>query len=631
MNGRTRSILGRLPAHFVATRRRADGEPAKLLEATVAALANDLDELATDLARTRRAHRIGHADTLIDVLRLGGLHGMDASVFSPLWRRIAAIHAKVIELGTGDAAARQAAAEALLGLWGLDADDVLPADHALLSLWAPPTADGTFDVTAATTRLALHALEAVRHGTRLDLARTRVTRLAAIHVVGNGTVAALLTAAATALDLDLELPILHSRDRYWHVAYARDLFRLGRPVLVPLAAGAPPPAIDPRPLAQRDDELVILDEPHHEMTIRELALQLSTRVEQVIERAAALEPPIVLTALSKILAADVAQIARAFGRDTVQLLPTARELIGIEENPLRRETAAPVRSPHAHRFKIRRRGFGAARLRVRVKGLGDLTHGPMVVNRDAGHGVGYIGKVADGAVVEFTEDGRVNLDGSDVTSFAYSWHGACFADADDLRNGHEFYFATASTATDRRQARFVTVQPLGALDRDPIYPTGGTAITVPPIGVGETRIAYFVRVSHFGAQVPPPGDAVTTTPWIWNGAFDETVFDVPPGDRPEAGEVTLSWLEHEAHAVRILIPLRFQALDAGQPAEHQVPAMVRAAVERVRPVGIDVRVEYLDPRWTLGDGFLLSADHDDPLVLITGGTVLWPAPTPTPA
>lgn len=654
MTGRTRSILERLPAHFVATRSRETGEPAKLLEAVVAALSHDLDELATDLARTRRAHRIGHADTIIDVLRLGAMHGMDDRVFASLWQRIEVIRAHALALGTGTATARQAAAEQLLALFAIDADAAVAIDRSLLSLWEAPSTDGTFDVTRAVTRLALHAVEAVRYRTRLDLARERVTQLAAIHATGNGTVAAMLAAAAAALDLELDLdhnrvikqallashattihpdlvsdPFLHSRDRYWHVSFVRDRFRLGRPVVLPAAAGEDPEPIDLRPLAQRDD-LVILDEPFDQLKIGDLARQLTTRVDRVIAEAAALTPPLALTALSVIPPAGVARIAQRFGRATVQILPTARELLGIEENPLRREQAAPVRATHAQTFRVRRRGFGAALLRIRVTGIGNFTHGPMVVNRDVGRGVGFIQQVADGQVLEFAEEGRVHLDGADVTSFAYAWHGACFADATDLRPDHEFSFASSPTATDAREARFAVVEPLGALDRDAIFPTGGVGVSVPAIGVGETRIAYFVRAGHFGGfdPTPLPGSAVTTTPWIWNAAFDDTVFDPPPGERPESGEVALSWLEHEAHAVRILVPLRFQALDEGAAPEHTVPAMVRAAVERVRPVGIDVRVEYLDERWTLGGGGLPDAELDDPLIRIMGGTVLWPAPTP---
>ncbi|HEU4727158.1 MAG TPA: hypothetical protein VFT22_04700 [Kofleriaceae bacterium] len=657
MTGRTRGILARLPSHFVATGSRELDQPGKLLEVVVAALARDLDELATDLAATRRSHRIGQADTIIDVLRLAALHGMDSAVFLPLWQRIDAVRAGALALGAGDATAQKAAADRLLALFAIDTDAAVPEDRALLSLWEPPSAGGSFDVTRAATRLALHAAESVRHRARLDLARERVTRLAAVHATGNGTIGALLAAAAAALDLELDLAhdrevkqalldehatsihpdlvsdaLLHSLDRYWHVSFVRDRFRLSRPVLVPPKAGDPPEPIDPRPLAQRDD-LVTLDDPFDRIPLGELARQLSVPAAVVIAQAALLTPPVTLTPLSVILAADAARIAGRFGRQAVQVLPTARELLGLEENPLRREEAAPARLPHAGTFKVRRRGFGAAVLRIRVTGIGDFTRGPMVVNRDVGRGVGFVGKVPDGKILEWSEDGRVHLAGADVTSLAYGWRGACFADATALRPGHEFTFAEGPSVTDPRAARFAIVEPFGALDRDAMFPTGGVAVSVPPIGIGETRFAYFVRVSHFGGfdPTPPPGSAVTTTPWIWNAAFDATVFDDaafpgPHDARPLSGEVALSWLEHEAYVVRIVIPSRFKALDEGAAPEHTVPAMVRAAVERVRPVGIEVRVEYLEEQWTLGDGRLPDAQIDDPLIRIMGGTVLWPGP-----
>jgi hypothetical protein len=430
VNGRTRGILERMPSHFVATRSRNVDEPAKLLEAAVAALSRDLDELATDLARTRRAHRIGHTDTIVDTLRLAALHGMDERVFISLWQRVDAVRARTLALSSGDEAARQAAAERVFALFAVDRDQMLPDDAALLSLWEPPT-NGAFDVAAAATRLGLHAFESVRHRVRLDRARDRVTQLAAIHAVGNGTVGAMLAAAASALDLELDLEhnreikqrlldrqaasihpdlvsdaFLHSRDRYWHVSFVRDHFRLGRPVLPPRPPGEDPEPIDRRPLAQREN-LVVLDDPFDRLAIGELARQLATRTELIIRAAAELTPPIELTALSVIAAADVARIAERFGRETVQVLPTARELLGIEENPLRREQAAPVRAAHAQTFKIRRRGFGAARLRIRVTGIGAFTWGPMVVNRDVGRGIGFVAQVPDAKVLEFAEEGRL--------------------------------------------------------------------------------------------------------------------------------------------------------------------------------------------------------------------------------
>jgi hypothetical protein len=49
-------------------------------------------------------------------------------------------------------------------------------------------------------------------------------------------------------------------------------------------------------------------------------------------------------------------------------------------------------------------------------------------------------------------------------------------------------------------------------------------------------------------------------------------------------------------------------------------------VERFRPAGVDLRVEYIDDRWTLGEGTLTTEDGGDPLSLIRGGTELWPSP-----
>ena len=57
---------------------------------------------------------------------------------------------------------------------------------------------------------------------------------------------------------------------------------------------------------------------------------------------------------------------------------------------------------------------------------------------------------------------------------------------------------------------------------------------------------------------------------------------------------------------------------------------MRSAIERVRPAGVDVRVEYLDQAWTLGESALPGADDADPTAFLRGGTVLVP-PEPPPA
>ncbi|HET7503171.1 MAG TPA: hypothetical protein VFK02_19260 [Kofleriaceae bacterium] len=650
MSGRSLGILARLPRHFDAARRRDDGSPASLLGAVVEAIARDLDELSTDLAKVRRAHRIGHADTVQDVLALAGMHGMRGELFAPLWRRVADIAQAIAALrAAGADDDRRTAATAALAAWGLDLAAAVPEGVDPLSLWAPPTSDGAFDTAGAAARLATHLADAISHRARLDLARTRVVRTAAVHADGNGTVAALLRQAAAALDLDLDLErnravkqeliardapsihpdlvsddFLHSRDRYVHVTYVRDRFRLSRPVLQPVPTGHAAPAPDPTPLAQRHD-LVVLDQPFDHISIVALARQLGISLADLTARATAAGLTVTPTTVFDALTA--ARLAAALGRDTISILPTALDLLAVVENPVRRQTRPSEDAPHGHQFTVVRRGFGAALLRIRVTGTGTATVGPMVVDRDAGQGVGFDGAVPAGAVLEFTEEGRVRLDGADVTARAYAWRGGCFADAESLVSGKDFTFAGSPTASGRRVARFAVTEPVGppgALDRAAQFPTQGEAIATPTIGLNVTRFAYFVRVAHAGTRRPGGAPPDPVTPRAFAALFDESVWAAAPETAgPIAGKVNLSWLEHEAYAVQILLPARLQALDDDVPDDHKLPALVGAAIERVRPAGIAVRVGYLDEAWRLGDGRLPS-DEDDPLTRVTGGTVLAP-------
>jgi hypothetical protein len=83
-------------------------------------------------------------------------------------------------------------------------------------------------------------------------------------------------------------------------------------------------------------------------------------------------------------------------------------------------------------------------------------------------------------------------------------------------------------------------------------------------------------------------------------------------------------MEHEAYAVRVILPKRFALLDSG--SEPETAAKVGRALRRHQPAGIDVRVEYADDRWVLGRGFAIEGEAEDPNLLLRGGTVLWPVP-----
>jgi hypothetical protein len=75
-----------------------------------------------------------------------------------------------------------------------------------------------------------------------------------------------------------------------------------------------------------------------------------------------------------------------------------------------------------------------------------------------------------------------------------------------------------------------------------------------------------------------------------------------------------------------LIPNRFRAFDQAEGA--QVREQVRYAVQRFRPAGVDVRVDFVEDRWVLGSAALpvTEAWRVDPITRIQSSTLLWPGP-----
>ena len=145
--------------------------------------------------------------------------------------------------------------------------------------------------------------------------------------------------------------------------------------------------------------------------------------------------------------------------------------------------------------------------------------------------------------------------------------------------------------------------------------------------IGRTRFAFFVQEAH-ASLGPTPGSPggrrVAPRPAV--GFLDGSVFAPGPDEtREPSALVSLSWLERRAHAVRILIPARFRALE-DDPEAPEVRRRLVEAVGRFRPVGILVEAAFLDDRWTLGEGAISAAADDDPVEALRGSTVLWSAP-----
>ena len=545
MSGRSRQILSRFPSHLEAAR------PGKVLGDAVEAIALDLDVLSARMAAVRRAHRLGEADELTDLLRIGALHGIVEGELEIVFMRFA--RAATLMAGLKAAmndAARDAAAEALLDVWSI------AASHPRLPLFAPPPAEGDPpDLNAARTRLIGAATPALSYAELTDAVRTRIATICRIHATGNATVEALLTGAANALDLEIG-PIVHSNDRFWHAAPVTDRLTIER--LVPQLDG------DGEPTEQ----------------------------------------------------------------EVPQPLPSADDVIGIEENPLWRDSTDSVEREHGKSFTIIRRGFDRALLQIRITGEENgRTIGPMLVNRDEGRGVGFTGAVPFGKTLVFTEEGRALLEGADVTSMAYAWEGGCFA-GEDLDAKLDFVFDGPGRDPDKRAATFVRATPEGALDREASFPGAGAPLPMPGIAVGTTRLVLFVQEAHLGSREGSTEAPVVriVTPRTRAAFADGSVFAPGPAEsRLPAAEVALSWLEHRAFAVRLLIPPRFRDFDA-DPDGTEVLRRTAQAVERFRPLGIELHVEFIDERWVLGAGVLGSGAESPLIERLRTATQLWEAP-----
>ena len=544
MNGRSRVILGRLPAHLEATR------PGKVLAAITDALARDMDVLAARLAAVRRAHRLSDADEITDLLLIAGCHGISQGEVELLFMRFAQAHKLASKLATAsDDASRDTAAEAVCNLWSLS------APHPRLPLYAPRTTSGTpADLNAGKTRLLNHVSTALLYGRLADLLRERIRNICRVHSQGNGTVQALMQGAANALDMEIG-SIVTSADRFWHAATVKDRHRLTRPV----------------PKLDNDGHETATDEP--------------------------------------------------------ATLDVAEELIGLEENPLWRATTDDTGRHHSELWSLTRRGFERALTQIRITGTdSNRSISPMVVNRDEGHGIGFVGTVPAGKTLIFTEEGRVILDSADQTSWAYAWQGACFAGT-DLDSTLDFVFDGPNRDPKRRPASFVTTTPPDALDRQAQYPHSDVSLPMPGIAVGTTRFAFFDQEAHFNAQDGTSIPIVRlVTPRSGAAFIDNAVFAPGPDEtRQVAANVALSWLEHRAFSVRLLVPARFRLLEDDNEGT-EVRRRLALAVERFRPVGVELKVEFIDDRWVLGEGVLTEGEGSDAIEKLRSAMKLWEAP-----
>jgi len=528
MSTRPLQILRRFPAHLEAAR------PDKQLWSVVEGLASDLDVLSADLAGVRRAHRLKDADTLRDLILLAGFHGLDRHLPDILFARAATVRrlaknlVAAVTAGSLNPAARDAAAAQLFQLW---ATPLAPA--AALALYGA-------DLNKAGAAVAAAAKESVSTRKLLDAAKARLGKVCEIHSRGNGTLRALLIAAANALDLEVDLE-----------ANAR---------VLEAVAEHPNDVLD----RSRTDGFLHHDNRFLHLTYARDRLQPAPRQIPATASTPAREEP----------------------------LPYQSELLVLEENPVDRavrqgaEGAGKV-GPVVNQqlFNVPRRGFANERLRIEIKGMNGRTKNLQFVHRDEGKAICFSGTVPDGKTLVIDEDGKLTLDGADVTDLGYSWRGGCFGDAANP-NPRDWRFDGPGVSPHLSTATFAVSTPPGAMDPGAVFPH-------PPVSWGGLGIA--IGLNRFAFFVAPAGGGVSDA-------------------SQQVADITLSWLERQPFLFKVWIPTRFKVVDADnepQAREPAIPQSLQDALERFRPMGVQAQAAYAE-----------GQDYPDALVKL----LLTPAP-----
>ncbi len=197
---RAAAILARFPRHLDLTR------DDKVFAQVVNSLARELDIKTMQIGRVRKAHRLGQADEVRDLLLLAGLHDLQPIRFDLIRLRLDGLKDVATTLGDASAAAeaKEGAVNTLRHLLGLADLGSYGLDYSLL---------------AATL------LKQTGYVAWLGILRHQIKELIRIHRAGNGSVRSLLDASGAYLHLRVN-NITHVGDDYWHIAQCNDLITL---------------------------------------------------------------------------------------------------------------------------------------------------------------------------------------------------------------------------------------------------------------------------------------------------------------------------------------------------------------------------------------------------------------------
>ncbi|HWI66025.1 MAG TPA: hypothetical protein VNT75_29705 [Symbiobacteriaceae bacterium] len=234
-------------------------------------------------------------------------------------------------------------------------------------------------------------------------------------------------------------------------------------------------------------------------------------------------------------AAGTAQISEvdAYRR---QVATTDGDLLELEEHPLHTRVQTEGAAVSGSRWTVTNFGY-EPRLQepahpvITVVAGARPVDGPLVVNLTTGEAVGLAGRLAPGARLVFPPAGPVRVNGQ-IAEAGFRLAGALFDD----------------------EAAFDELGFVRRTEESPRLP------------VGASEWAFFTGYE--------PGRGV-----------------LPPGS-PEApaAEVTLTWEERQRASFRVTLPAALQGDDPDGTL-----ALARLAVARVRPAGVNARVEFAAP------------------------------------
>jgi hypothetical protein len=265
------------------------------------------------------------------------------------------------------------------------------------------------------------------------------------------------------------------------------------------------------------------------------------------------------------------------------------KLIYIHENPIIDKETELAEARQRQRFPVRRGGFFHGRAGLRVVGLGDRTVKPLAINLTSREGYGYRGVLADGQELLFSRDGHAYLDGEDVSAECYRVHDGFRDDAEMAR------FADGDPVHG-----FSVCDPAGATDRNQPGPTVAGLPEFPPPHLlhGDSTFRFSVEEGAFDAS--RFGEAVFSFP-------DQAAIDAAPA----SAKFQVEWREHQAFLVRVLLPPDLQSWEAAFLSGGSLPQHLARGLERFRPAGVALEVDFWNDEWVLGESLLEDLSEPD--------------------